>query len=129
MGTIRERSRVWATDDGSTGVVDEIWTSDNPEQPDTMATVVWDRTGCCGDIPVNKLSLVEVKHHVHLTSREEFLALRYPRSVGEMLAEKDSLTVWVVLADKEDHTVRHTAEAVSMSAEYSDRYRGWIIQL
>lgn len=134
MGVIKEGSRVWATDDGSTGVVDEIWYEPPEERgkalkPTTMANVVWDRTGCVGQIEVDKLSLIEVKHHVHLTSREEFLALRYPRSVGEVLAEKDSLTVWIVLADKEDHSVRHTAEAVSMSAEYSERHRGWLIQL
>lgn len=52
---IEEGDRVWSIDDGSSGTVDEIFTPDNPKQPDTMATVVWDRTGCCGDVPLNTL--------------------------------------------------------------------------
>lgn len=71
----------------------------------------------------------QVKLHVHRTTREIFLALSYPRGFAEMLAEHNSLTVWVVLAGEEDLDVLHAAEAVSMSAEYSERYQGWIIQL
>lgn len=57
---IEEGDRVWAIDDGSSGTVDEIYYAEPPirgvaQRPVATATVVWDRTGCCGDVPLNTL--------------------------------------------------------------------------
>lgn len=66
---IKEGSRVWATDQGNSGTVDEIWPGTvedysarlhgvKPGEVLQMATVVWDISGCAGEVPLSILVLM-----------------------------------------------------------------------
>lgn len=57
---IKEGDSVWAIDDGSSGTVDSVWDNfDDHNLSEMWATVVWDRTGCAGDILLIKLRKTE----------------------------------------------------------------------
>lgn len=45
-------------DKKATGTIDELWASHEVPGGQPMATVVWDRSGCCGDGPEADLELL-----------------------------------------------------------------------